>query len=397
MKSPVHALGVSSILAYGWLYYSFAKTGSALADQFGLSLPDIMLGLSGALLLEGIISPWIGRQIDQRGALRVMAAGFFLGAVAMGLLLLGTSVWLFYLAMFLLAFAHGFTTYSASFAAAVQLSPDTSRRHMSIITFYGGVASSLIWLASGFLMAQGGLSAVLIAAIVCLLAASVVFARLGQRHQPAGAAPSQPSPFRWSILSPTERRSLVLLAATSAFEYCVFGAVTLMYIQHFTAMFGDAGIAVVLAAIYGPFQVVGRVIEMRYGGHIDARKTGMLAFVVNPIALALALVDNLYVAGLAMVLFGMANGVLTVTMGYIIQMYFRPEVYGRARGWINVPGAIGGALGPSLGGLLFIALGVQFMWVFVALAGLAAVVFLGVLRTPPRTAVEAGVEAEAEA
>jgi predicted MFS family arabinose efflux permease len=337
------------------------------------------------LLLEGVISPWIGRQIDQRGALRVMAAGFFLGAMTMIFLLVGTNVWLFYLAMFVLAFAHGFTTYSASFAAAVQLSPGTSRRHISIITFYGGVASSLIWLASGYLMARGGLSAVLFVAIVCLLGASLVFARLGQRHQPAGVVEPESSTFSWASLSPSERRSIVLLAATTAFEYCVFSAVTLMYIQHFTAMFGDAGIAVALAAIYGPFQVLGRVIEMRFGGHIDARKTGMLAFVVNPIALALTLVDNLYVAGLAMTLFGMANGVLTVTMGYVIQMYFRPAVYGRARGWINVPGAIGGALGPSLGGLLFIAFGTQFMWVFVAMAGLAALVFFGVLRTPPRT------------
>lgn len=383
-QSSVHALGVSSILAYGWLYYSFAKTGDGLASQFGLTLADIMLGLSGALLLEGLLSPWIGRQIDHHGALRVMAVGFLAGAASMSLLLLGNTPWVFYSAMLLLSFGHGFTTYSASFAAAVQLNPNSSRRSMSIITFYGGIASSLIWLLSGLLMAWGSISTVLITAIICLGAASGYFWYLGQHHQPKRARKTELAPFAWRDLSRIERRALVLLAATTAFEYFVFGAVTLLFIQHFIAMFDDSSLALILAALYGPFQVIGRVLEMRFGSHIDARKTGLLAFVLNPIALALTLIDSPYFAGLGMVLFGMANGVLTVTMGYIIQMYFRPEVYGRARGWINVPGSIGGALGPSVGGALFVAFGVHFMWVFVGLAATAAAVYLGVLRTPPR-------------
>lgn len=134
MKAPIHALGVSAILAYGWLYYAFAKTGSPLA---------------------------------------------------------------------------------------VQLDPGRSRQAISYLTFYGGVASSLVWLGSGWILSWGDLSTLLITA---------------------------------------------------------------------SAMMG-------MASVY-------------FGWHIDARKTGLAAFILNPIALALTLFgDTIWVGVLSMMLFGIANGV----------------------------------------------------------------------------------------
>ena len=56
-----------------------------------------------------------------------------------------------------------------------------------------------------------------------------------------------------------------------------------------------------------------------------------------------------------MVMFGMGHGILTVSFGYVTNMYFSAEVYGRAKGWISGPERIGTAFGPSLGGALFLA------------------------------------------
>ena len=70
--------------------------------------------------------------------------------------------------------------------------------------------------------------------------------------------------------------------------------------------------AVILAAVYGPFQVVGRVLEMTLGHRFDARKTAVAAFFLVPVALDLAQSTSLPVVMPSMVMFGMGHGILTV-------------------------------------------------------------------------------------
>ena len=102
------------------------------------------------------------------------------------------------------------------------------------------------------------------------------------------------------------------------------------------------------------FQTVGRLLEMKFGHQFDARLTGMAAFIGVPMALLLAQQDGLGFAVAAMMIFGMGHGILTVSFGYVTNMYFSADVYGRAKGWITMPRALGNAIGPSLGGILFL-------------------------------------------
>ena len=67
----------------------------------------------------------------------------------------------------------------------------------------------------------------------------------------------------------------------------------LFAVSNGVVLYHTAALAVMLAALYGPFQVVGRVIEMRFGHRFDARITGMIAFMCGPIAMLLVQADNL--------------------------------------------------------------------------------------------------------
>jgi hypothetical protein len=67
------------------------------------------------------------------------------------------------------------------------------------------------------------------------------------------------------------------LPAPGGFEYFLFSATTLLWVNWFLLQFEDAFLAVILASIYGPFQVVGRLAEMKFGHHLDARITGLIA------------------------------------------------------------------------------------------------------------------------
>ena len=65
----------------------------------------------------------------------------------------------------------------------------------------------------------------------------------------------------------------------------------------------------------------------------------MIAFIGVPTALTLAQQDGLAFAVVAMMIFGMGHGILTVSFGYVTNMYFSADVYGRAKGWITTPRA----------------------------------------------------------
>jgi MFS family permease len=86
-----------------------------------------------------------------------------------------------------------------------------------------------------------------------------------------------------------------------------------------------------------------------------------------------------------MMIFGMGHGVLTVSFGYVTNMYFRADVYGRAKGWMTTPRAIGTAIGPSVGGLLFAQGTGLFFSVMIGILLAAALSFAALFMARTRT------------
>ena len=95
-------------------------------------------------------------------------------------------------------------------------------------------------------------------------------------------------------------------------------------------------------------------------------------------------VPSVEAAVLAMAIFGMGHGVLTVTFGYVTNLYFKAEVYGRAKGWIVVPRALASALGPTVSGILFLAGHKLFFSVMIAFGLASWLLFLGLMLLKPR-------------
>ena len=179
-----------------------------------------------------------------------------------------------------------------------------------------------------------------------------------------------------------------MLGSAGGLEYLVFASTTLLWINWFQVQFNDPALAVMLAALYGPFQVVGRVIEMRFGHRFDARITGMIAFLCGPIAMLLVQADSLGLAIAAMIIFGMGHGVLTVSFGYVTNMYFRADVYGRAKGWMTTPRAIGTAIGPSMGGMLFANGTGLFFSMMIGILACRSAVFCRAIPSPNKTGIQ---------
>ncbi|RYH98434.1 MAG: MFS transporter, partial [Acetobacteraceae bacterium] len=71
----IWALGVTQIIGYGTLYYSFSILAPEIATAFDISIEWIYGCISLALLAGGLVSPYAGGLADRHGAGRIMAAG----------------------------------------------------------------------------------------------------------------------------------------------------------------------------------------------------------------------------------------------------------------------------------------------------------------------------------
>lgn len=378
------------------MFYAFAPLKTYLAAATSQPESVVLTVLSAALILQAVLMPAVGSWCDRYGALAVMRNGFLAGAAGMGgLALVGLApfanmVWLGG-CLLLVGVGMAMATYEAAFSAAVQLDEPQSRRSISIITFYGGVASSLTWLSIHPLLDLIGLSGTCLVISVALGLASVMMGLVARRTPPIAAQQRAiAAPFRWGVLQSTEKRALLLLSASGALEYLLFASATLLWINWFDSQFDNLPLAVLLASIYGPFQVVGRALEMQLGKHLDARLTGLIAALLVPGSLVLVQLPSIPMAVLAMALFGMGHGVLTVSFGFVTNLYFRAEIYGRAKGIIATPRAFGAAIGPSVGGFLFGLGGEIFMTVMIVTSLSATFLFASLLLLHPTNEVHGG-------
>ena len=130
--AAVTGLGVTQIVSYGTLYYSFSILEPAMAQEFGQSRQWLFAAFSGTLLIGGIISPWSGRWADRFGAGRVMTFGSLAAALSLILCVLSPSwVW-FAPALVTTGMATPFILYNTAFAVLVQIDPQTAPRRIII-------------------------------------------------------------------------------------------------------------------------------------------------------------------------------------------------------------------------------------------------------------------------
>ena len=384
---PVHFLGMSQIVSYGFLFYAFALLREPLGQKLGLAPTIILTAISASLLIQGALSYIVGKWADHFGGLRVLASGFFIGAIGIASLVFVTNLVMMMFCFILIGIAIAMCTYEVAFSTVVQLDEKRSRWLISVVSFYGGVASSLAWVTLQPLLTEYGF------AIACAFAACLLFIMglMASFHARKQAQPhkakGQIAPFHFASLQSSEKRALIILASANGIEYFTFAATALFWIRWFTDLFGDVTIAVWLAALYGPFQVVGRLLEMQLAKTIDARITGLIAALLTPLTLFLAQFADIRLAIITMVFFGIGHGILTVTFGFVTNLYFRAEIYGRAKGIIAAPRAVGMASGPLVAGLIYAYNPAYFMPSFIASSAIVAGLIGLLLRLKPTNAV----------
>ena len=351
---PVHSLGISQIVAYGAMFYSFAQIKSELAEKLGISLETTTMIVSLSLFINVLISSYIGYLIDRSGGLKVLSAGLFIGSVGFISLYFTEDLLGFLFSMLLIGISFSSASYNVAFSAAIQLDDQNSRKNITIITFYGAVASSVCWLTIGFLRNYFELNSIFLTLSLALFLMGLYFLINLNFKKEKKNEPKKPiEDFVPLALSKKEKVIIAILMIFGFTEYLIFSTTALSLIQFFNSNFNDPSIAIILASTYGPFQLVGRFLEMKFATFLDARLTGLVASAIVPVSLIIILIPDFYICIIAMAVFGMGHGLLTVTGGYVPNLFFEPQVIGRVKGYIWAPTALGMACAPFLSGIFY--------------------------------------------
>lgn len=396
LARDVCLLGAGQMLGFASSYYLPALLAAPMARDTGLSVSWVFGAFSLALVISALVGPAAGRAVDRLGGRQVLLLGNVLFAA--GLLALAAAqgpVGLF-AAWGLMGLAMGVGLYETAFAALVFSYGLGARGGITCITLLGGFASTLGWPLSAWMEAHWGWRGACLGwAALHLLVGWPLHAWLGRPSAPPLAlaqaqsdgeekpADVAPACLRFTVATRrSARRTSGLLACVFAVAW--FGSTALA--THLPQLLMGAGLAlphaVAVAALVGPAQVAGRLLDFGLMRRLPPLLSAKLAAVAHPIGAVLLLVLGAPAALAFTLLHGAGNGVLTIAKGTLPLVYFGTQAYGERQGVLMVPARIAQALAPVLFGALMQKIGVAAL-LLTAWLGMLAWLALALLGEPP--------------
>jgi MFS family permease len=346
----VPILGLSQIVSWGAIYYTPVLIVPLIAEARGWSLTLSMAGFSVGLLAAGIASPFVGRAIDRFGGHRVMPLGFLLGAFALLAIGYATNIAAYFAVWILLGFAMAGALYDPAFATLARIFGTGARQAITLLTFIGGFASTVSWPLTHLLLEKIGWQGTyqLYAALLALVAAPLLAFTLPREQAAKLPLPEGPG-IRVKHLP---ARGLPFLLVATAFALYMFipSALSAHMLAIFTRDGIDAATVVTIGALFGPSQVAARFLEFTFARKQHPLNIARIAVAILIFACGVIVVLGISVplaAGFA-ILFGIANGWMTISRGNVPLALFGPNGYGRLIGRIAAPSLVMQAVGPLL-------------------------------------------------
>ena len=342
-----------------------------LEQALDMTRAQSSLGFSLMLLTEGLLAFFIGRWID-RGHERLIMT---FGSLLVGALLLVHSVistqTQFYTVWTLLGVAMACTLYPPAFAVLTRRFPNHFRRAIIILSFLGGLASTVFiplvaWLIDAIDWRE---TMWVISAMQFLVCAPIHFYLLRGAQSTSlnivknkdhliGEAkhielkPTDPNLSIWQFMRNPVFWQLscfvvLLMAATSALP------------AHMVSLLRESGMgetwAIAVPASIGVIQVVGRLGLYLLEKRIDVHTSNRWVTLLIPLGLAALILGHGAIVGclVFVLLYGLGNGMLTIVKGTVMAEYVSKVHMGSLNGILGVPMAISRAAAPLLMGLMW--------------------------------------------
>lgn len=349
----VAALGLTQIIGYGTLYYSFSILAPGMATDVGLSREAVFGTFSAALLAGGLAAPFMGSWMDRFGAARMMVLGSALCAALLLACAWSPTVWFFVGAVIATQVACGLVTYQAAFAALVAYAPQSATRNITYLTLIAGFASSVFWPITTTLAAHFGWREIyLIFAglnlLVCL-PAHVALARGGRSKDDIVSGSASHPPVEGVVAPDARRRAMIVVSI--AFALSGFALSSLLV--HMVPMLGALGLgaaAVTVSALFGPSQVASRLVNMIFGARLSPTGLALVsAALIAAGGVVLAFTDgNLAGAVVFALCVGMGSGIGSIAQGSVPLHLFGSQGYGAIAGKMTAARLVASAAAPAV-------------------------------------------------
>ena len=311
-----------------------------MADDLGLTLSFVFGVLSLGLFVGGLISPLAGHLVDRHGGRWVMTGGSVVAGVAvMALGFVEGPVGLF--CVILVAEAAGmFVLYNVAFASVARLDLGVpAQRSISVITLFGGIASTIFWPVTLWLYNGVDWQAtwIILGAVYLCVATPIHFFVL--RHPEGRTGTKQATAGHdWPELTgPARRRGMLWMIVSFVFSGYLMGAVMTLWVTNVEDLGHTAAIAALAGAVIGPFKTVGRFFEMFVSRALYPLMTYGLSLCLMLSGFLIILAFGFTVPGLllAAAVYGMGDGIKTIARGTLPLALFGHKGYGARLGWIS--------------------------------------------------------------
>lgn len=377
----VVGLGVAQLIAWGTLYYSIAVVGEPMRAEFHAAPSSVFGAFTCAMVIAGLLAPWAGRNTDRYGARTVLSLSTLVGAVAFAMLAYARSLPELIAGWTIAGLAMSFGLYDVCFAAIGQAHPGGYRTLVTSVTLIAGFASTVFWPLSYYLLERIGWRGVCNTyAIAMLLCAPVYLAVLPH------AVVTRPSPRTSATTTPMITDALRTRARVLAWAFAGASLLSAVVSAHLFNILNTLELsrdrAVWIGASLGVLQVLGRVLELRFGTRLSPSQLSVVCFAGLAVAMGLLLAAALPSFGFAFVLafallYGLANGLVTIAKAAVPVELLGFAHVGAVLGSFGAPSQVTRALAPL--GFSWLAsaspYGARLSLVFVALLSLATLLY----------------------
>ena len=353
----VWALSLVQLISWGSVFYGFALFMAPLEHALHMTRAESSLGFSLMLLAEGLLAFPVGRWIDQGHERRVMTGGSVLVGLAFWVHSGITTVAEFYGVWTLLGVGLAGTLYPPAFAVLTRRFPQHFRRAIIILTFLGGLASTVfIPLVAWWIDALGWRDALCVLAALHVLVCAPIHGLL-LRDAPQRAVLASPHTDRATLWRYVRQPKFWQLAT---FVVLLMG-VTSALPAHMVSLLREAGMteswAIAVPASIGVLQVIGRLGLYVAEHRVDVHATNRWVTVLIPLGFLSLLIGAGHGAWgvVFVVLYGLGNGMLTIVKGTVMAQYVSRAHMGSLNGLLGLPMALARAASPWLMGVLWSA------------------------------------------
>jgi predicted MFS family arabinose efflux permease len=354
VRAAVHTLGVTQIVSWGTTFYAPAVFSAPIIAETGWSKTEVYAAFSASLVLGALIARRVGQFIDQRGGRNAMSLGSVLCALGLLGVAAAHSYTVYFAAWLLLGVAMRLSLYEAAFATLTAAARHEARRAISVLTLYGGFASTVFWPIGFWLVEAQGWRMALVVFAACNLAICLpLHLFLLPRGGPAPIVRDGPraAPVDTSRILTGRERTIALWTLSTAFA--LFSFMSSAFSAHLIDLLAALGLsdpaAVATASLRGVGQVGARLWELLFAARLGPLALSALALGLTAVAFVpLTAGVGAITAPLFTLMQGAGNGLVTIARGVAPLILFGPQGYGALTGAMAAPSLVAAAFAPAV-------------------------------------------------